>query len=109
MSEHTPTPWIVNEAPHMAPYDDAKRTVACVNAFHSPDGRKIATEDIGEGLVWKLIDALERTAARCAAHTLIAADQGKADDYAMMAHTETAGEDAYALLSSLKIREPENG
>ncbi len=37
----------------------AERLVAAYNAFHSEDGREIATEKIEPGLVWQLIDTLE--------------------------------------------------
>jgi len=39
--------------------ETAARIVACVNAFHSPEGREIATENITEGLVWEMMEALQ--------------------------------------------------
>jgi len=87
MSKHTPTPWQPQlhpppQKPRIHGHHDttliceignaedaflvcdewdanAARIVACVNAFHSPDGREIATEKISEGLVWEMVGALE--------------------------------------------------
>lgn len=108
MSEHTPAPWHYQErsdaythilragqnrylgsfsqtsAPHSEA--NARRAVACVNAFHDPSGRTIATEDIAEGLFWRLYDfALILKACP--------------PDYAM-------GEVVSELLRSLKIERP---
>lgn len=38
---------------------NANRIVACVNAFHSEDGRSIDTENIEVGLVWELMSAIQ--------------------------------------------------
>lgn len=73
---------------------------ACVNAFHDPAGRKIATEDIGEAVVWRLINALRATTNDLNTARLIM-DQGARN---------LAGEivkENRTLLSSLKIQEPE--
>ena len=65
---------------------------ACVNAFHSPDGRSIATEDISEGCVFKLADALAEVIETMVVHTTRAWQ---------------AKENARALLQSLNIQERE--
>ena len=80
MSEHTPTPWKRDKYGHAqdangepvilthfalnagtrnpAAEEAGKLAFAAVNAFHD-ETRTIATEDISEGLVWKLHDALK--------------------------------------------------
>jgi hypothetical protein len=84
MSKHTPTPWKRDKYGHVVGADGnyvvvariaisagprdpiaevtGDRAFACVNAFHSPDGREIATEKISEGLVWEMVDALQNLA-----------------------------------------------
>ena len=86
MSKHTPTPWEANlregvwsilardrrdTVCFFCAYGrgqghpdliaeataNADRIVACTNAFHSSDGREIATEKIEEGLFWKTYHA----------------------------------------------------
>ncbi len=87
MTKHTPTPWFEEEeiggagifyrhhkaAPGdsglglvISGFDDGypqdppnrARIVACVNAFHSSDGREIKTEKIEEGVFWTMLDEL---------------------------------------------------
>ena len=41
-------------------WENLKRATACVNAFHSSEGREIATEQITEGLVWEMVDGLKQ-------------------------------------------------
>lgn len=76
MVEHTPTPWKLGQTLDKHPCiistvtetrvreeDEANtwRKISCVNAFHSST-RTIPTEQISEGLVWKLYDALRAIA-----------------------------------------------
>ncbi len=60
VSEHTPTPWKDGKPvyPFFTP-QDRRHGLACVNAFHSPDGREIPTEAITEGLFWEVVEALK--------------------------------------------------
>ncbi len=79
MADHTPTPWHTSATKHYvrkhdgdwpawnicemnvnsnAFMGDAKRVVACVNAFHSNDGRELPTEAITPGLFWEMRDLL---------------------------------------------------
>ena len=37
---------------------NSARLVACVNAFHSGDGREIPTENIEPGMVWEMRDRI---------------------------------------------------
>lgn len=57
---HDGKPYCLLHDPSKATRQEA-RTTACVNAFHSPT-RTIPTEQISEGLVWKLYDALRAIA-----------------------------------------------
>lgn len=73
MSKHTPTPWadddiyvtgaddfVILEFDSLQHPEDPinkARLLACVNAFHSEDGRELPTERIEPGLVWALWDA----------------------------------------------------
>lgn len=76
MSKHTPEPWepcgwsidgsdgtCICEGFQDDEYEwdapNRARIVACVNAFHSEQGREIPTEQIEPGLVWALKDTLE--------------------------------------------------
>lgn len=68
---------------------NAERLVAAVNAFHSRDGRHIPTEQIQEGLVWKLVELAEILNACPPDHM--------------------TGKAVAELLDSLKIEEPDNG
>ena len=61
------------------------RIDACVAAFHDDQGRTL--EDIPQGLVWRLYDALDNLVASRAGSFAIARD----------------------ILDSLHIKEPENG
>lgn len=69
MGKHTPEPWIesgwsidgadgtcICEGFQDEEYDapNRARIVACVNAFHSPDGRELQTEKIEPGLFWMM-------------------------------------------------------
>lgn len=80
--------------------DCISRAVATWNAFHSPDGRTIATEDIGEGLFWQMRDALQDMTVRFEKCALAMGSDKEFVDIATEPHR--------ALLSSLKIQEPEN-
>jgi len=114
MIEHTPTPWegepenwmSVNDATgewhhslicqvngKKRPEANAnrERIIACVNAFHSPDGRTIATEDIAPGVVFRLHDTLNAFMQRASVLNVLEDDER---------------EQARALLSSLKIERP---
>lgn len=88
----------------------AKYHDACIRTFHSPT-RTIATEQITEGLFWRMHDALEALAKDCPDCG------GEGTVYLLMDETEigqapgSSGRDcnrcaeARALLSSLKIEE----
>ena len=78
---------------------------ACVNSYHDDQGRTL--ENIPQGLVWRLVDALELTTARLMARQIIDADKGRAQDYAVYAETKDAAQNAYTLLDSLNIKEAE--
>lgn len=82
MSKHTPTPWLSDLDNWLSVIDGAAsnpidriicqvngkirpeadqnraRIVACVNAFHSEDGREISTEKIEPGLFWEMRDLI---------------------------------------------------
>ena len=68
MAEHTPTPWRnLNIFSVSVPKgtgtgslsEDEMLALACVNAFHDPQGRSIATEAIAPALFWGMHDAMK--------------------------------------------------
>lgn len=72
-----------------------ERSAACTAAFHSPDGRHIPTEQITEGLIFRLYDALKEMLDLADSHNWgeLASSEGQA----FVDHS--------ALLSSLKVQQ----
>lgn len=77
---------------------EINRADACQAAFESKDGRTIATESIGPGVVWGLLDKLEDMTSRFEKCALLA---GSAQEF-----VDIATKEARALLATLKIEEP---
>ena len=96
---HEGNPYCLLHHPEKQIWQEARR-IACEAAFHSPDGRKIATEDIAPGVVWKLRDTLENLVERVVQDISPTATPRMLDEIPSIS-------EARALLSSLKIQEPE--